>query len=190
MREDCNQEDGRCECKPGVYGIKCTECPVDKELTPDGCVSIIEQQKQMENLCSSLNCNHPGAYCSIEEGQARCICDTISCENDNKVVCGEDGQTYASECDLIKFSCSKQMEIRVAYEGQCRQGLNFFFAQWFCNNKSLYWELTKIWIFIVTFQTKKISILNLILKFKFLLMSQIIWIDIDYILINRSSLLI
>ena len=37
VREDCNQEDGRCECKPNVFGAKCNECPSDQELTPDGC---------------------------------------------------------------------------------------------------------------------------------------------------------
>ena len=38
LREDCNQEDGRCECKPGVSGIKCTDCPVNYELRAEGCV--------------------------------------------------------------------------------------------------------------------------------------------------------
>ena len=38
LREDCNQEDGRCECKPGVSGIKCTDCPVNHELKAEGCV--------------------------------------------------------------------------------------------------------------------------------------------------------
>lgn len=129
MREDCNQEDGRCECKPGVFGIKCTECLPGQELTPDGCVSLMEQQKQIENLCANLNCNYPGAYCSVDEGIAKCICDTINCISDGRVVCGEDGQTYASECDLIKFSCAKQTEIPIAYFGKCTQGNLTYFGK-------------------------------------------------------------
>ncbi len=39
VREDCGQEYGRCFCKPGVTGIKCTDCPESMELTTDGCVS-------------------------------------------------------------------------------------------------------------------------------------------------------
>ncbi len=38
VREDCGQEYGRCFCKPGVTGIKCTDCPELMELTKDGCV--------------------------------------------------------------------------------------------------------------------------------------------------------
>ena len=37
-------------------------------------------------------------------------------------VCGEDGETYASYCDLMKISCIKQTNIQVAYEGQCSMG--------------------------------------------------------------------
>lgn len=126
LREDCNQEDGRCECKPHVYGMKCTECAAGRELTAKGCVSAAEQEREMERLCGELvGCHYPGAYCTVEEGgEARCVCDTISCDEarSNLVVCGDDGQTYASECDLIRFACVKQADIQVAYLGKCTQG--------------------------------------------------------------------
>ena len=85
----------------------------------------------MELKCSQLvSCHFPGAYCAIEEGgEARCVCDTITCDEEqgsssrSGVVCADDGQTYASECDLMKFACVKQLEIRVAYHGQCTQGI-------------------------------------------------------------------
>ena len=82
----------------------------------------LEQQKEVENLCSMLNCNYPGSYCSIEDGLPRCVCDSIDCISDSQTVCGEDGQTYASRCDLIKFSCLKQTTIEISHIGQCRQG--------------------------------------------------------------------
>jgi hypothetical protein len=82
-----------------------------------------EDQKEVMNLCSSINCNYPGSYCSIDdEGLPRCVCDSIECVSDNEKVCGEDGQTYASKCDLIMFSCLKQTNIEMAHEGQCSQG--------------------------------------------------------------------
>lgn len=43
MREDCDQDTGKCECKPGVLGSKCSECPSDKQLTSEGCVSSIKK---------------------------------------------------------------------------------------------------------------------------------------------------
>jgi hypothetical protein len=76
----------------------------------------------MENMCSNIKCDYPGSYCSIEDDLPKCVCDTINCISDGIKVCGEDGQTYASYCDLIKFSCTKQTSIAVAYVGQCSQG--------------------------------------------------------------------
>jgi hypothetical protein len=84
-------------------------------------LKVKEQQEQLENLCLSIRCDYPGSYCSIEDGQPKCICDAINCVSDNIKVCGEDGQTYASYCDLIKFSCAKQTNIATAYAGQCSQ---------------------------------------------------------------------
>lgn len=83
---------------------------------------VIEQQNQIESLCSTIDCDYPGAYCSVDDGKPKCICDTISCISDHEKVCGEDGQTYASRCDLMKFSCTKQIRIGVAHIGQCSPG--------------------------------------------------------------------
>jgi hypothetical protein len=47
VREDCGQEYGRCFCKPGVTGIKCTDCPESMELTTDGCVSSKTEFKEI-----------------------------------------------------------------------------------------------------------------------------------------------
>lgn len=108
--------------------MKCSECPEGLELTFKGCVSLVEQEIEMKNLCLKINCNYPGAYCAVEEGgDAKCICETIHCDESKigVVVCGNDGQTYASECDLMKFACDNQNEIHVAYVGKCSQGKEF-----------------------------------------------------------------
>lgn len=40
VRDDCEQMTGRCVCKPGVQGQKCTVCTShNKVLTRNGCVS-------------------------------------------------------------------------------------------------------------------------------------------------------
>lgn len=89
----------------------------------------MEQKESLESLCSNVNCNYPGSYCSVENGIAKCVCDSINCVNDEIEVCGQDGQTYASKCDLIKLSCSRQIQTEVAYNGKCSQGMNFSFRK-------------------------------------------------------------
>jgi hypothetical protein len=40
VRDDCEQMTGRCVCKPGIQGQKCTVCTGhNKILGPTGCVS-------------------------------------------------------------------------------------------------------------------------------------------------------
>ena len=82
-----------------------------------------KEAKAIENICSNIKCDYPGSYCSVgASGEPKCVCETITCRSDNVKVCGEDGQTYASYCDLQKFSCDKQTQIRVRYTGHCSQG--------------------------------------------------------------------
>ncbi|RNA43430.1 agrin-like isoform X2 [Brachionus plicatilis] len=121
LREDCNQENGQCQCKKGVYGLKCNECPSGSELNSEGCISIIKQKENLENLCSNVICNYPGSYCSVENGIPKCVCNSINCESDEIEVCGQDGQTYASKCDLMRLSCNRQIPIEIAYYGKCTQ---------------------------------------------------------------------
>ena len=92
---------------------------------------MVEQELEMEHLCSKINCNYPGAYCAVEEnGEAKCVCETINCDETKAdlIVCGNDGQTYASECDLIKFACLKQIELRVVNVGHCSQGISNIYS--------------------------------------------------------------
>ncbi len=84
-----------------------------------------KEAKALEDICSDVKCDYPGSYCSIDSsGKPKCVCETINCQSDNVKVCAEDGQTYASYCDLMKFSCAKQTQINVRYIGQCSQGKN------------------------------------------------------------------
>nr|CAD7395884.1 unnamed protein product [Timema cristinae] len=78
VRDDCEQMTGRCVCKPGIQGQKCTVCTGhSKMLGPNGCA-----------------------------------------------VCGNDGQTYGSECQLKLFACRYQKDIVVQALGACKEEVN------------------------------------------------------------------
>lgn len=116
------------------------------QLTKDGCVSSKifnffwfwnklkyysetdnTEAQSIESICSTIKCDYPGSYCTLENGTPRCICETINCKSNKIKVCAEDGQTYASYCDLMKSSCAKQIPIKVKYSGQCSQGMFKYF---------------------------------------------------------------
>lgn len=39
VRDDCEQMTGRCVCKPGIHGQKCTDCNTGMVLGAHGCIS-------------------------------------------------------------------------------------------------------------------------------------------------------
>ena len=63
--------------------------------------------------CDDMMCRY-GAVCSIHDSVAMCDCH-MSCQRESTfvTVCGTDGQTYASHCELNLFSCRLQREIQV-----------------------------------------------------------------------------
>lgn len=99
VREDCEQMTGRCVCKPGIQGQKCTICTShNKMLGPNGCVSGITISNNFFTIfhsflnstvdlttlppttCRELTC-HFGATCVERGGLAICECHT-ECEEE------------------------------------------------------------------------------------------------------------
>ena len=69
------------------------------------------------NLCSSGRCAYY-AICEVYQGQPRCSCPS-PCTGPKTPVCGSDGRTYDSECDLKRSSCTSQTKITVVKPGFC-----------------------------------------------------------------------
>ena len=70
--------------------------------------------------CNQLYCGY-GAQCEVHGGKAECVCNSnCPAQSGPTTVCGSDGQTYGSECQLKLFACRLQKNIRFAYSGQCR----------------------------------------------------------------------
>ncbi|XP_054168676.1 agrin-like isoform X2 [Oppia nitens] len=126
IRDDCEQMTGRCVCKVGgIQGMKCDVCPEGMILATDGCTDA-SLTRTITGSCVDVKC-HFGAICKTRPGKGvQCVCD-IKCPNDDKhkitFVCGSDGNTYGSECQLKLFSCRYQKRINLKHEGQCKDGL-------------------------------------------------------------------
>ncbi|XP_044765426.1 agrin-like isoform X2 [Coccinella septempunctata] len=120
VREDCEQMTGRCVCRPGVQGQKCTVCTShDKVLGPNGCVSS-DVASVVASSCRDLTC-YFGATCVEKNGAAICECNT-RCKSDenDQPVCGSDGQTYRSVCQLKQVACRMQKDVVLQAFGACK----------------------------------------------------------------------
>ncbi|XP_022661641.1 agrin-like isoform X4 [Varroa destructor] len=120
VRDDCEQMTGRCVCKHGVQGMKCDSCPKGEVLSADGCTDA-SLVRPTSGTCATLVCRH-GAVCQQRSpGEALCACE-IRCsaeEDQGGSVCGSDGMTYGSACQLREFSCRTQKHISIVHLGHC-----------------------------------------------------------------------
>ncbi|XP_067139294.1 agrin-like isoform X3 [Centruroides vittatus] len=119
VRDDCEQMTGRCVCKHGIQGMKCDVCPFKETvLGPEGC-SDASVAGPVTGSCAQLKCSH-GATCREKGNRAQCFCNFKCTAEDNRSpVCGSDGSTYGSECQLKLFSCRYQKPITVKNFGPC-----------------------------------------------------------------------
>ncbi|OQV20149.1 Agrin [Hypsibius exemplaris] len=118
VRPDCEQMTGRCVCKSGVLGLKCNTCPAGQVLQPSGCVSA-DLYPIVPSACGDLVC-HLGAICVQKHGQATCQCNMTCKEHDApQVVCGSDGMSYESVCQLRLHACRRQKDVTISAWGSC-----------------------------------------------------------------------
>uniref|UniRef100_T1JZW6 Agrin n=1 Tax=Tetranychus urticae TaxID=32264 RepID=T1JZW6_TETUR len=73
--------------------------------------------------CLDMNCMHY-SVCEIdlETSKAHCVCPKV-CIRDDRPVCGSNGKTYESECELQMASCHLQINLTVAHHGSCAPNL-------------------------------------------------------------------
>ena len=120
---------GRCVCRAHVVGLKCDRCE-DGQLidnVPEGCGGGSEDASEHESRhCSDLTCRF-GAICQDLQGQAVCVCPmdcpVSTASSSQLTVCGTDGVSYGSECDLRLAACRKQLNVSMAYEGPCSEDM-------------------------------------------------------------------
>ncbi|XP_070111724.1 agrin isoform X14 [Equus caballus] len=72
---------------------------------------------QRPSPCLGVQCSF-GATCAVKNGEAECVCPQ-ACPGIYDPVCGSDGITYGSTCELEATACTLGQEIRVARRGPC-----------------------------------------------------------------------
>ncbi|XP_015782759.1 agrin isoform X2 [Tetranychus urticae] len=73
---------------------------------------------KINDKCISLNCSNY-AMCDLSQsGTASCLCPS-ECPPILKPICGNDGVTYESVCDLQRKSCLLNQPVKVKHYGSC-----------------------------------------------------------------------
>ncbi|GFY54765.1 kazal-like domain-containing protein [Trichonephila inaurata madagascariensis] len=78
--------------------------------------------KSVPGPCNQLHCKY-GAICKESNGRSQCFCE-IRCPavSTPSPVCGSDGNTYATKCQMSVFSCRYQKSITLRQQGPCKPG--------------------------------------------------------------------
>ena len=94
------------------------------------CISVFFPAGGSVERCGNETCQF-GARCKHNqvEGSLKCSCDFYCDQESKKPVCGSDGNTYRSECELQWRSCHLQAHILITDYAPCQCKL-LTFAQW------------------------------------------------------------
>ncbi|XP_041328624.1 agrin-like, partial [Pyrgilauda ruficollis] len=118
-----NQE-AVCECQQQCQGRYDPVCGTDQrtygnpcELHAMACLLQRDIGLRHKGPCERCGKCQFGAICEAESG--RCVCPT-ECVPSAQPVCGTDGNTYGSECELHVRACTQQKNILVAAQGHCK----------------------------------------------------------------------
>ncbi|XP_035966069.1 agrin isoform X8 [Halichoerus grypus] len=113
-----------CVCRQACSGVYDPVCGGDGvtygsvcELEATACALGREIRVARRGPCDRCGQCRFGALCEAETG--RCVCPS-ECVASAQPVCGSDGHTYASECELHVHACTQQISLHVVSAGHCQ----------------------------------------------------------------------
>uniref|UniRef100_A0A672JZ50 Agrin n=1 Tax=Sinocyclocheilus grahami TaxID=75366 RepID=A0A672JZ50_SINGR len=132
----CLLENGefQCSCDPiqcdGTYKPLCGK---DGKTYPNDCERKLEecrietdipikQQGPCGDPCLKKTCEF-GAVCVVKNSKPVCECSD-ACPQDQDPVCGSDGHTYSSSCQMKAMGCALQKKIQMQHKGPCDESCN------------------------------------------------------------------
>ncbi|XP_042881213.1 ovoinhibitor-like isoform X2 [Penaeus japonicus] len=129
-RNSCFYSVARC-LDPAVTKVANAPCANQRDSKCDfSCDKSINPVCGSDGRTYQNQCKLEAAACTstslikLYNGQCReqqgARCDTV-CPNVVEEVCGDDGRTYRSHCDLIVLACRRNVSVNKAYDGRCRQ---------------------------------------------------------------------
>ncbi|XP_052397370.1 agrin isoform X3 [Carassius gibelio] len=131
----CLLENGefQCSCDPiqcdGTYKPL---CGMDGKTYPNDCERKLEECRSetdipikqpgpcdlnLESPCLKKTCEF-GAVCVVKNSEPVCECSD-ACPHDQDPVCGSDGHTYSSSCQMKAMGCALQKQIQMQHKGPC-----------------------------------------------------------------------
>ena len=69
--------------------------------------------------CDSVKCDFYAECFDDGQGLTTCECPSSCGSALTQTICGNDGQTYTSDCEMRKTSCQQGKLISKAYDGNC-----------------------------------------------------------------------
>uniref|UniRef100_A0A673M1Y2 Agrin n=1 Tax=Sinocyclocheilus rhinocerous TaxID=307959 RepID=A0A673M1Y2_9TELE len=123
----------RCSCDPiqcdGTYKPLCGK---DGKTYPNDCERKLEECRtetgipvkqqgpcdlNLESPCLKKTCEF-GAVCVVKNSEPVCECSD-TCPQDQDPVCGSDGHTYSSSCQMKAMGCALQKQIQMQHKRPC-----------------------------------------------------------------------
>ncbi|KAH9416856.1 hypothetical protein DERP_011971 [Dermatophagoides pteronyssinus] len=112
INQNCNDSNGKCQCKSGVKGHRCDRCPTNTHLTNQGCV----HNSLNKNISCSPNRCRFGSIC---QSNGSCTCN-FNCNSFNnhhhhhyQSICSSDGTIHKSMCHFRQYMCNLQKRLQI-----------------------------------------------------------------------------
>ena len=80
--------------------------------------------------CKKQTCDFNSKCLRRNDNKAQCVCQICPKGESYTPVCGNNGKTYATQCELERSSCEQKQDIKAVKEEACGELLGFMICLW------------------------------------------------------------